>query len=43
MVQGAGAGRDAVGQSLDAQVRGKGRMQRAQGLDRVQLGLDLLG
>ena len=28
---------------LDAQVRGKGRMQRAQGLDRVQLGLDLLG
>lgn len=39
----AGAGRGPWGRSLDAQVRGKGRMQRAQGWGRVQLGLDLLG
>lgn len=42
---GQGQGRTHGGRSLDAQVRGKGRMQRAQGRDRVQLGsiLDLLG
>lgn len=40
---GPGRGPGGQGRSLDAQVRGKGRMQRAQGWGRVQLGLDLLG